>query len=124
MAIDGFSYPPVAWQYKQGKFSYVLHHFLNYQLKFLSSFDRQTFIGVYVYLGVQKWPSVYQKTFREKKTLFAVVSPLRLCTCVTKFRAVILKMKGRTNEKPKFIARFTKKSYENKNKKLPKYVNK
>jgi hypothetical protein len=35
-----------------------------------------------------------------------------------KIRVVILKIKGRKNEKPKFIARFTKKNDENKNRKL------
>jgi hypothetical protein len=35
-----------------------------------------------------------------------------------KIRVVIFKIKGRKNEKPKLIARFTKKKDENKNRKL------
>jgi hypothetical protein len=48
-----------------------------------------------------------------------------------KIRVGILKIEGRKNEKPKFIARFTKKNDENENRKLaklrqifPKCVNK
>ena len=53
---------------------------------------------------------------------------MKLCI---KIRVVILKIEGRKNEKPKLIARFTKKNVANKNRKLaklrqkfPKYVNK
>jgi hypothetical protein len=51
-------------------------------------------------------PNSFQgRKFVEK--IFAFVSALKLCTCVTIFRVVILKIKGRKNEKQKLIARFT-----------------
>jgi hypothetical protein len=66
LAIDGFSHPPVAWQYKQGKFSFVIlsSSYISLLSVYFLHF-RQKVIGVYVFLGVQKVDSVNQKTFRD-----------------------------------------------------------